>query len=441
MTSFIAKALLSISLLTLASCTNGQNDDNAESVGEQSNKEQTAEQAQYVLPQKFSVQAIAIETESEDILLEYENDTWEATGLENPDAESISLFAEKMLSIVGTPVDEQLSEKTTFTLSNSEESIEVALGNAGEVSLIRVDEQVFEVAKMPLEMKPFASVFLEESVKLGIDEWNEIIFENEEETITLSQTTSMNEVEKLPFLSGWYLNDVFETDFSIEYYWMNTLLGQLTELKAIPSDSTVETTTQRVILKGNEFEEILHIGKESQNGKTRVYLENKDQTVVMPSQITDLFQFKPLEITDNFVALIPLDAVETIEINTPNKDYSIRVDRSFEVTDNETEITSSFYLNDEEIPEKEFRRTYQYLARLSYSDVLTENEKQQMDEEAPIEFIYEYMVDGETLEKSVKLLPIEGSEEYGVEKDGIVEFKMTDEKLNEMFTAFDDMNN
>lgn len=435
------KGLILLSLITLTACTDSEETDSTEPVDEENNSEQMSSQVQYILPQSFSVQSVSIETDSQEVLLDYKENNWEATGLENPDPDSIALLVEELLNIVGKPVEEEFVGETTLTLYGSDESIEVIVAGKETANLIQVDEQVFEVEDLPLTLDPFNPVFLEDSLELGIEGLNEISFEHDGETVRLSQSTDLNEVEKLPFISGWYLNDVYETAFSIEYYWMNTIISQLTELKAVHTDAVSEAYTQKITLRNGESEEILHIGENSEGGNTLVYLENQDQTIAMPTQVAQLFQFEPLEIVDNFIALIPLDAVETVNLSTPEEDYTIQVERTVDVTDDDTEISSTFYFNDEEIEESIFRRTYQYLARLSYSEPLTPEEKQQTDGEDAIELTYDYLLEGKTVKKEIRLVSLENSKEYSVVNDGIVEFKMTDEKLEELFDAFDELKN
>lgn len=437
----LVKGIVLLSLTTLAACTDSEETDSTEPVEQNNNTEQTTDQAQYLLPQSLSVQSLSIQDESQDILLEYKENSWEATGLENPDPSAISNLVEELLNIVGKPVEEEFAGETTLTLTSSDESINIVLAGEERADLIQVDEQVFEVEERPLALNPFNPIFLEESVELGIEGLNEIRFYRDGELVKLSQTTDMNEVEKLPFISGWYLNDVYETDFSIEYYWMNTVFSQFTELKAMATDTESGVSDHRITLSNGEAEEILHIGESIEGGNTLVYLENQDQTIAMPTQVVQLSQFEPLDIVDNFIALIPLDAVENIKISTPENKYSIRVERTVDVTADATDISSVFYLNDEEIEESVFRRTYQYLVRLSYSEPLTPEEKQQTDGEDAIDLTYDYLLEGETVRKEIKLVPFENSNEYSVINDGIEEFKMTDEKLKELFDAFDELNN
>ncbi|GAA0353711.1 hypothetical protein GCM10008932_03420 [Alkalibacterium iburiense] len=420
--------LLLLSFAVLSACDAEMEDGSEET---DRTEEETTDQASVLIPRDFTLNKLSIEADSEDLTVRYVNNEWIGTGVENPHTPSISRFVDELYELTGTPSEREPQEdaELTLTLSNNEDSLELDLYPSE--SFIEKDGNYFEVAEWPQSLSPFDPIFLEEPLTFELEGLEEVVIEKGVQVFTLNQETTMNEVERMPFVSGWYVHGDFETAFSAEYYWMEDLLTNLYTLRGYPTEETLEESGQRIRLKDGESQESVTIGQEVDDQFTLIHLS--DQNYRVPSQLLDIFDVELFTMVDNFVALIPLDTVQTVGIMTNEETIHLSVDRTAEAG----KVVHTFYVNDKEIDEDVFRRTYQYLARLAYSERIEERDNADIQEEdSDVTIHYTYLLDGEEVEKTVSFVPEESSSDYFVINDGIVEFKMTDERLNDMLEAF-----
>lgn len=423
--------LLLLSFAVLSACDTEMEDGSEET---DSTEEETIDQATLLIPRDFTLNELSIEADSEDITVRYVNNEWSGTGVENPHTPSISRFVDELYELTGTPSNRAPQEAAdlTLTLSNNEDSLELNLYPSE--SFIEKDGNYFEVAEWPESLSPFDPIFLEEPLTFELEGLEEVVVEKDDQTFTLNQETTMNEVESMPFVSGWYVHGDFETAFSAEYYWMEDLLTSLYTLRGYPTEENLEESGQRIRLNDGESQESVTIGQEVDDQFTLIRLSNQNYRV--PSQLLDIFDVELLTMVDNFVALIPLDTIQTVDIVTSEETIHLSVDRTAEAG----EVNNTFYVNDKEIDEDIFRRTYQYLARLAYSERIEERDAADIEEEdSDVMIHYTYLLNGEEVEKFIYFVSEDSSNDYFVINEGIVEFKMTDERLNDMLEAFSNL--
>lgn len=418
--------LVLLSLLVVSACDR-EGDETREVTEEPTN------QTQSIVPRDFTLNEVSIETDVDEIEINYINNEWEGTGLDQPHSQSISQFINELYLLSGVPSDLETEEEPdlTITLANNEENIEIEIWQNLSQPLIRKDGNYFEIAEWPHSLSPFDPIFLEEPLSFGLETLQEIVINDAGQEYIINQETTMNEVERVPFVSGWYVHGDFDTAFSAEYYWVEEVLTSFYTLRGYSTEETLVESGQRITLSDSESQEQIIIGQEVDKKFTLVELG--DQNYLVPSQLLDVYDAGLLTMVDNFVALIPLDAVQTVDILTNEKDIHLSIDRTVE----SGEMKSSFFVNEKEIEEEVFRRTYQYLARLAYSERLEESDISQINiEDSEVTIHYTYTVDGEEVGKSIYLVPVENSDEYFVINEDIIEFKMTNDRLNEMLEAF-----
>lgn len=422
----------------LGACSNEQD---STSTNEEANETVETEQLDYIIPEDFSVRSIEMITKEHEINLSYQNEEWETEGLEQPDPTAISDFVNELFNIKGIKIEKGNIEGDPIylSLSNKQNKYDVEIWSRDGEYFASVNDQAYKVSELPITLKPFDKSFLEQPIQTELDEITEIQFFQNDKTVVLNKQTTMNEVEKIPFISGWYLHETYDTSFSIEYRWMEKVLESFRELHGYETTQTLDEVIQTITLKNQDTQEILSIGPSDDNQYTLVAFPDRQTQYLVPNQLMELYQFEPLEVVDNFIALIPLDAVQTVSIKSEDKEYYIKAEHNLDLNQEEkTELESTFYLNNKEIDNDVFRRNYQYLARLSYSEELTPEEIEQVDlSESTVTIDYSYLNKGETINKRIALIPEEDGTQYIVANDGIIEFKMTDEKLKELFEAFE----
>lgn len=397
------------------------------------------ESVQFILSQSIMPTELTVVTENETIQTTRTNNHWQSEELAQADERAIAYFLEDLRGLKGKRVERDLEtpEDLSIHLADGEYNIEILLWNNEEEAIVQVNDVNYQVEQLPASLSSFNKIFLEPAIELNTDSVEEILFSDDEEEISLNQTTEMLEVERIPFISGWYLHGPYETDFSIEFNWMGQLLSSFIRLHGVETEQEIESIVQTIEINSSESSETIHVGNVNEEGFSLIKVERQDQHYLVPTQLIDYYQFEPLSIVDNFVALIPLDAVEKIEIDDGTDHFMIEVERDF-LLDDDDEVTVEylFYFNNEEIEENVMRRAYQYLARLSYHSELTDEYESLRSDNNVVDLTYYYINEGENRQKIIKLYPITDTTSYIVENDGVEEFILTDERLNDLFDAF-----
>lgn len=392
--------------------------------------------------------SFTIESEQEEVTLQLKDTGWESPELKEVDAVSIETLISNLMSVQGTEIKktkdiekffEQPDTIFNWTSEKAKHSVAFVSNEKGDWAKAIDEEVYYQVSSVTDDIKTFDFVYIQPSIKIGIDDPNRIEIHAEDQSVVLTTKTNMNAVEASPFISGWFLNGSYQTEFSVEYQKMEGFYHTLTNLKGTKAEEliTEENASMILLLKNNKQEEKLFV-KQLDEEKNYYMTVNSDQeTYKVPAELIDQFIFDPLTITDNFIAILPLSAIQSIEIQQKDKTTQITAKHKLTSDDkDETTIQSTFYADEEELPETTFRKTYQYLASLSYDSVLSEDEKEFIKEEEEIKIMYGYLNNGKEEQETIRFIPIADSEYYVVEKNGVSEFKASKENVQ---TALDEL--
>lgn len=391
------------------------------------------------------LQEVALAGEDQ-LNLEYTNDGWvESNGNEIDQEETnrlLTTFVQLTGSIVeadkvGTIGNQEPFLTVTLTNENQEEkTVEMITDENGMFYAKESDELVYAVSQFPDEWQQFSLVMLQTPLELPTDTLEEIRYTDGKLEFVLNQETTLSEVETSPFISGWFLHSDLQTEFSVEYAQMEQVLAALTSLKGKVSEDVeqgVFTDPIQIDLIGNEHQETLLIGNKEASGQyTYVKTESDQMVYQVPDVLIHRLDLQPAEIIDNFISLLPLTAIESIEITDTND--TIRIEAKHEVVENEAEeleVASEFYVNGEKTDTAAFRKTYQYLAMLSYEEEIDDYSIPVEKVEEEIQIVYTFKDNGETLQHTIRFIPYaEGK--YVVVKNGTAEFTTSSEQIDSM---------
>ncbi|PRY81354.1 hypothetical protein [Alkalibacterium olivapovliticus] len=432
-----SKRVISLFLFVLAlgACTSKEADQEDETTVNE-------ETVQFLLPQNISPTDFSVISSEESISANYTDQQWHSEGAVNISQDAVRFFIEDLRELSGRRVNREIEDKEDLMIQLSDRSDEISLSiwYDEEGTLAQVNNTTYLVETLPASLSPFSSTFLEAAIELDEGDIEEIRLIGDE-TIVLNQTTDLSEVEKIPFISGWYLHGPFETDFSVQYGWMDDFFESITRLHGEETKMVIEEVVQTIELIHTQGSETIEIGKAEKDGQTVIRVDSLDQNYLIPTHLTEFYDIDPLEIVDNFIALIPLDAVEQVEIKRGTEHFLVEIDRDFSIDDQgEVVIDSAFFINEKEVEEDVMRRAYQYLARLSYQRIRDdERDKVDLNEEA-VTLTYQYTNQGDVVEKNIELIPVSDATTVIVKNDSISEFIADDEKLNDMFEALRELN-
>lgn len=330
------------------------------------------------------------------------------------------------------PADLASEVNVTFTFIESDGQQHI-LSIYDDNQHIAYNEALVMVEELPDLLRNFSWLDLSDQIEIPIGQIVEIRYEDDAESFTLNQESNFSEVEKAPFITAWFLHQDKETVFSIKYQSLEKiyqavinirgqLLSDYTKSKNVNVQSIVE-------LVGNEGVETLTFYDDGV-----MHLTNADEYYQISPRLLNGFSMDAMDLIDNFIALIPLDAIESVEIKGQDIDFILDVEA---VVDGEN-VEFSYFLNDNEIEEATMRRAYQYLASLAYTRPAT-NEEQEIKNDSSIQIKYLFRSDGETIEHIIDFIPLNDSE-YLVSKNNIREYVISQEALDTLVDAWQHLN-
>lgn len=167
-----------------------------------------------------------------------------------------------------------------------------------------------------------------------------------------------------------------------------------------------------------------------------MHWQEKDEWYVVPKGLVKELDLDPQALIDNFIALIPLDAVESVTLEgLQNITISHLVERTGE--GESAQEQHEFSLDGHVVEETAFRKVYQYLAALTYQDLLDEHSE--VAEEATLTITYQFLSEGESLKHVIHFYDLDDNR-YAVEKNGVLEFTANKAEINEMLTELTEFN-
>lgn len=401
-----------------------------------------------------NAQSLTIESDKKEVALQLKDTGWESSELSELDNTSIDTLITNLMSIQGTAVKEtkEMEEffeqpDTTFNWTSKTDShnLEFVSNEQGDWVKLTDENVYYQISSVTYDIKTFEFVYIQPPIKLAVEDPSEIEINSKDQSVVLNTETSMNAVEASPFISGWFLQGSYQTEFSVEYQKMESFYNTLTNLKGTKVEELVDEqyAAMILILKDGKQEESLFIKEtEGENKNYYVTINSDQQTYEVPAPLMEQFSFDPLAIVDNFISIMPLSAIQSIEVQQKNQTTTITAKHKL-TADNkdETTIQSTFYVGEKKLPETTFRKTYQYLASLSYDSVLKEDEKTAATEEDEIKITYIYLNDGKEEKEIIRFMPVVESEYYAVEKNGIFEFKTSKETVQTALNELEKVTN
>lgn len=405
----------------------------------------TQEEAVSLFTDYANLQEVTLAGEDQ-INLKYTNEGWIESNGEVIDQDAANSLLTDLIQLTGTstkPSDISdvvtIEPFLTITLRNEnqeEKTVELIKDEEERFYAKESEEVIYSLSQLPEEWQQFSLVMLQMPLKLNVNNIDEIEYTDDESNFILNHETTLSDVETSPFISGWFLHSDLQTEFSVEYNQMEQLLASLTSLKGKASETVGQeafTNPIQIELRGNENQETLLIGSK---GKVENYTYVKTESNQTVYQVPDVFirnlKLLPAEIVDNFIMLLPLTAITSIEITS--EDANTMIEAKHDVVENEAEeleVASEFFVNDEKVDTAAFRKTYQYLAMLSYEEEV-ENYSIPLEETTgEINIVYTFKDNGETLQHTIRFIPYQ-KEKYVVVKNDHAEFTAPSEQIESM---------
>lgn len=396
--------------------------------------------------QEFTNLTEASLTGEEEINLAYTSTGWISSKEELIDQNAADQLMSGLVQLTGTKVEEaetrSLSKETPFltaTLVNGdkeEKTLQFVENENGQIFAMENEESVYQLNEFPNELKQFSGILLQAPIELAGEELKEIKYENGDATFVLNQETTLSEVETSPFISGWFLHSDFQTEFSVEYTQMQQIQSALTTLRGDKIggiEPDVFSSPITIHLTGKTKQETLLIGNGVKSAEYTYVKKESDQSVYqVPNVLIEQLTFEPTKLVDNFISLLPLTAVESVEIQAEGEKTVIEAEH--EVMDGEEdqlEIVSNIFVNGKQINTDAFRKTYQHLAMLSYEGELEDYQVPEEAVEGEITILYTFKNNGDVLTNQIRFVPYEDGV-YAVVKNNVVEFTTSVAQLETM---------
>jgi hypothetical protein len=180
----------------------------------------------------------------------------------------------------------------------------------------------------------------------------------------------------------------------------------------------------------NKGEVHIYLGNDKDDSSVYFRIEGSNSIYTIDKEsVKTYFTIDPFALADKFAALINIDGVDKVVIQSPTQKNTITFSRQTKKAAKEgdkDEVVTTYKVDDKEIKEDEFKKYYQILIGLI---VDSENDKKLEDKpEVTTTF---YMNKGSQKEIKVDYVPYNDTF-YGVYKNGICEFVISKDKVNNM---------
>lgn len=321
-----------------------------------------------------------------------------------------------------------------YALANADSYIGVVTQRTGD----KESETVLEFPNLPLALSDFSLLYLESPLDLELGSLTEITYQDTVNHFKLSQESDLSSVEQSPFISGWFLHDFYQTEFSVEYKQMENVLTTLRRLHtgSLLNFEPAEDELLTLNLVDNAQQSASLVFYPQGEDTLAMHWQEKDQWYVVPQGLVNELHLEPQVLIDNFIALIPLDSVESVALEgLHNMTIRHLVEKSEEGESSEEE--HEFSLDGHVVEEAAFRKVYQYLAALTYQDLLVDTSE--IAEEAVLRITYQFLSDGESITHVIEFYELD-NDRYAVEKNGVREFTTNKAQIEEMLTKLKEFN-
>lgn len=396
--------------------------------------------------QEYTNLTEAVLTGEEEVGLSYTSNGWTSSNEAPIDQHATNQLMTGLVQLTGTKIEpseaETLLKETAFltaTLVNGdkeEKTLQFVKNENEKIFAIDQEDSVYQLTDFPTELKQFSSIMVQQPIELAGEELTEIEYATKDTQFVLNQETTLSEVETAPFISGWFFHSDLQTEFSVEYNQMQQVLASLTTLKGKKAE-TVDTeafsSPVQIDLSGKGKQETILIGSNVESTEyTYVKKESDGSVYQVPNVLIEQLSFEPAKLVDNFIALLPLTAVESIEIQAEGEKTVIEAEH--EVVDgeeDELEIASDIFVNGKQVNTDSFRKSYQHLAMLSYEEELKDYRVPEEEVEGEISVLYTFKDNGNLLTNHLRFVPYEDGK-YAVVKNDTAEFTTSVSQLETM---------
>ena len=396
--------------------------------------------------QEYTNLTEAVLTGEEEVELSYTSNGWTSSNEEPVDQNATNQLMTGLVQLTGTKVDQTeaqtLLKETAFLTAalvngdKEEKTLQFVKNENEKFFAIDQEDSVYQLTDFPTELKQFSSIMVQQPIELAGEELTEIEYETKDTWFVLNQETALSEVETAPFISGWFFHSDLQTEFSVEYNQMQQVLASLTTLKGKKAE-TVDTeafsSPVRIDLTGKEKQETILIGSKVESTEYTYVKKESDQSVYqVPNVLIEQLSLEPAKLVDNFISLLPLTAVESVEIQAEGEKTMIEAEH--EVVDgeeDELEIASDIFVNGKQVSIDSFRKTYQHLAMLSYEEELQDYRVPEEEVEGEISILYTFKDNGNVLTNQIRFIPYQDGK-FAVVKNDTAEFTTSIAQLETM---------
>lgn len=257
----------------------------------------------------------------------------------------------------------------------------------------------------------------------GADITSILVSQDGATTLDIAPESSLSAAERYPLVSGQFLRNHFHREYSIRSGNAKELAANSAGLKFLseasevaPEDGVYLRTVELVTsAKSTEFE-LWQAGEEYH---LRTAAGN---FFLLAANQAELYLQEPFEIIDRFVALIPVNYMESFSLSTSDASFSGTV------IDGAAE-RPEFRINDNEVDQTALRQAMQYVGNIHG---VREYQGEAVSATAWATLVYVFDADGASATRSIEFFELDSSgEELVAFEDGSADFVVTKSMIND----------
>lgn len=253
------------------------------------------------------------------------------------------------------------------------------LNSSGEAYFIedRSVNQIYLVERQLIEAFPFQhqAFTYNDIFDFQSTDVEEIIIDNGTDIISLTKSSPFPEQETRANVTGWFIHQPYNGYHHTAYsriVALNEGINQLALTDLVDQNVAdlavygLDESNFTITFLTEDSEETLIIGHPAANSNYYAYVEGKDDVFTISTNMLEPFSYPADQYRDGYVKILALDVINELSIDYGENNLA------FEVSHSEDE--TSFFADDIQIDEQQFRDAYRYMAGIKVADTVNDAE-------------------------------------------------------------------
>lgn len=333
-------------------------------------------------------------------------------------------FVDSLSRISGTEADLPTEAAELFTVAA--DGITLVFYGHGEQAYVEHDGTHYLLSRVSPFISRFNIDVLVTPLRLeigGADVTSILVSKDGEPALDISSESNLSAAERYPLISGQFLGNHFHRHYSIRS-------GNAKELAANSAGLKFLSEASQTAPSGGQYLRTVEVTTPTKTTEFELWSDGEDYYLrtaagnffLLAANQAELYLQEPFEVIDRFVALIPVNYLESFSLSTAELSFTGTViDSAAERPD--------FKVNDQDVDQTALRQAMQYVGNIHG---VREYQGEAVSVSAWATLVYVFDADGASTTRSIEFFELDSSDDELVAfEDGNADFVVTKAMIND----------